>query len=316
VAALTREPVALFVFNRPDLTERVFARIRSARPPVLFVIADGPRPHVPGDAELCSATRSLVEAVDWPCDVQRDYSDANLGLWTCVGRGLDRVFEQVERAIVLEDDCLPDPTFFPFCDELLERYQHDQRVMMITGTTIGERWRPGVGSYHFSRRGAIWGWAGWSRAWRGHDRHGRTWNDPRSRRRARRALGHRHYRAWARWMDDAYLHQHQWGVQWTFSILERDGVSIVPSTNLVTNLGFRGDATHTVAARPRLANVPAEPMQFPLRHPAAVTPDAAYDRRCLELRHPAALTRWQWPWWCDEVRRQLAISRRARAYGP
>ena len=116
---LIRTPVAFLVFNRPDTTERVFEAIRLARPPKLLVVADGPRAHRPDDDTKCQATRAIIERVDWPCEVLKNYSEANLGCRTRVSSGLDWVFSTVEEAIILEDDCLPHPTFFRFCEELL-----------------------------------------------------------------------------------------------------------------------------------------------------------------------------------------------------
>ena len=160
--------VALIIFRRPELTARVFERIREARPPKLFVIADGPRPGNAEDVRLCANTRAVVEEVDWPCEVVRDFADENLGLKRRIPSGLDRVFEEVTEAIILEDDCLPDPSFFPYCEELLERYRDDERVIHISGSQLlpdpPKKW-----SYHFSRGPAVWGWATWRRAWELYD---------------------------------------------------------------------------------------------------------------------------------------------------
>jgi hypothetical protein len=125
--------VALIIFRRPELTARVFERIREARPTKLFVIADGPRPGNAEDARLCAETRTMVGDVDWPCEVVHDFADGNLGLKRRIPSGLDRVFEEVTEAIILEDDCLPDPSFFPYCEELLDRYRDDERVKQGTG---------------------------------------------------------------------------------------------------------------------------------------------------------------------------------------
>ena len=129
-------PVALFVFNRPDLTAQVFDVVRAAKPPVLFVSADGPRPDRPDDERLCRETREIVQSVDWPCEVHWNLRDQNLGCGPAMSQGISWVFEHVDRAIILEDDCIPDPTFFPFCDELLERYQDDSRVLQIAGSNL------------------------------------------------------------------------------------------------------------------------------------------------------------------------------------
>ena len=130
-------PVAFLVFNRPDTTARVFAEIARARPPKLLVVADGPRTDVPGEPERCQAARAIVEhGVDWPCQVLTNYADSNLGCKRRVSSGLDWVFDMVEAAIILEDDCLPHPTFFRFCEELLDRYRDDERIMTVSGINL------------------------------------------------------------------------------------------------------------------------------------------------------------------------------------
>ena len=128
-----RTPVAFLIFNRPDATRRVFESIRDAKPPLLLVVADGPRPDRPDDSRACAEARSLIDRVDWNCEVRTNYSDVNLGCGKRVSSGIDWVFQQVEEAIILEDDCVPDPTFFRFCEELLEKYRHDERISEIGG---------------------------------------------------------------------------------------------------------------------------------------------------------------------------------------
>src|SRR5712691_1210425 len=176
MADALRTPVVLIVFNRPEITAQSFAAIRAARPTQLFIIADGPRPNVSGDEEKCAATRAVVEKVDWPCQILRKFAESNLGLRRNVSEGLDWVFRQTEEAIILEDDCLPDPTFFPFCDAMLERYRDDGRIGMISGTNPSAHLAPPDGeSYFFSRYYYIWGWATWRRAWQLYDREMTAW---------------------------------------------------------------------------------------------------------------------------------------------
>ena len=126
-------PVVLIIFNRPDTTAKVFEAIRQAKPSQLLVIADGPRPEKPGEAEKCAATRAIIDRIDWDCEVLKNYSEINLGCQQRVSSGLDWVFQTVETAIILEDDCLPHPTFFRFCAELLAKYRDEPRVMAISG---------------------------------------------------------------------------------------------------------------------------------------------------------------------------------------
>jgi hypothetical protein len=151
-----KTPVAFLVFNRPESTIKVFEEIRRARPPRLLVAADGTRADRPGEAEKCAAVRAIIDTVDWPCEVLKNYSDVNLGCKVRVSSGLDWVFEQVEEAIILEDDCLPHPTFFRFCEELLERYRYDERVGIISGDNFLFGVRRTQDSYYFSRYAHIW----------------------------------------------------------------------------------------------------------------------------------------------------------------
>lgn len=161
--------IAFCIFNRPDRTQQVFQAIREAQPSQLLVIADGPRSGHPNDLEDCQITRSIIDQVDWDCEVLTNFSDINLGCRQRISSGLDWVFEQVEEAIILEDDCLPDPSFFPYCQELLERYRDTPEVMMISGNNFQFGHNPVEHSYYFSHYGHVWGWATWRRAWQKYD---------------------------------------------------------------------------------------------------------------------------------------------------
>lgn len=158
-------PVAFIVFNRPDLTRLTFEAIRKQQPAQLFLIADGQRSGHPSDAVQCTEVRKIVERIDWPCEVRFNYSERNLGCKDRIVTGLDWVFSQVEQAIILEDDCLPHPDFFMFCEAMLHRYWDDSRVMVITGNNHQGGRRRGDASYYFSKYPHIWGWATWRRAW-------------------------------------------------------------------------------------------------------------------------------------------------------
>ncbi len=166
-----RTPVALIIFNRPDTTERVFAEIAKARPPKLFIIADGPREDRPGEAERCASARAIVDRVDWNCEVQKNYSDVNLGCGARPATGISWVFDQVEEAIILEDDCIAHPTFFRFCDELLEKYRDDERIMHIAGNNFQFGNQRTSFSYFFSHHNICWGWASWRSCRTGMIRH-------------------------------------------------------------------------------------------------------------------------------------------------
>lgn len=274
-------PVAFLVFNRPEQTARVFQAIRQARPPRLLVVADGPRPDRPDEAERCAAARAVVERVDWDCEVLRNYSDVNLGCGPRVATGIDWVFGQVDEAIILEDDCVPQPTFFPFCEELLERYREDERVMSITGNnfrSLSEK-SPAHGRYYFSRFPIPWGWASWRRAWRHYDIRLGAWPELKQ---ADWLSGlfrdRRDARFWTRTFDSVcgLDRPHTWDYQWTFACWQQSGLTIAPSVHLVSNIGFGPEATHTTGYTVG-ADSPTRPMEFPLRHPASVVRDSALD---------------------------------------
>lgn len=159
-------PVAIFAFNRPQLTERLLGILAQIKPSRILVVADGPRPHVVADIEKCAAVRRLFDNLDWECRVERNFAESNMGSFPRNSSGLNWVFEQVEEAIILEDDCLPELSFFPYCEELLDRYRNDSRVGLISGNNF---LRPPVdslkSSYFFSNYPATWGWASWRRTW-------------------------------------------------------------------------------------------------------------------------------------------------------
>jgi len=276
-----RTPVAFVIFNRPDLTERVFKEIAQARPRVLLVVADGPRPDHTDDAEKCAATRAIIERVDWPCDVLKNYSDANLGCGRRPSTGLGWVFEQVEEAIVLEDDCLPHATFFPFCEELLDRYREDERVMHISGDNFLSSGQKQPSSYSFSHYTLSWGWATWRRAFRHYDPDVKLWPMLRDTPWLSDVLGSSDAIAhWTRVFDKAQIEGDRagyWDFQWLFACWAQRGVSILPAVNLISNMGFGENATHTKRSGDRRANLNTSEMAFPLKHPLCMVRDIASD---------------------------------------
>lgn len=282
-------PIVLIAFNRPRVTQRLVDALRRVEPSRIFVIADGPRPGHPTDGENCAAVRALLDRIDWDCRVDKRYAETNLGLEANVELGLDWVFDQVDRAIVFEDDCIPDPTFFRFCTELLERYRDDERVWLISGDKKGVPQAHFHGrSYAFSSWASVWGWATWGDRWQHHrklfprthegaaERAGHT---PRTADAVRPVpappaagalttpAGQRHFLNVSQTVNgDHYGWDHHFWV----TIISQGGLCATPSLYLVENDGFGPDATHTQAARtPR----PAQQMEFPLVHPPAVELD-------------------------------------------
>jgi hypothetical protein len=274
-------PVALFIFNRPDSTARVFSRIAEARPPELFIVADGPRDGRALEAEQCAKTRRVVEQIDWPCRVHTNLAPHNMGCTQRMATGISWVFDQVEEAILLEDDCLPDPTFFRFCEELLERYRQHPQVMQIAGFNIPVDRRTKASSYYFSRFATNWGWATWRRAWQHYDVEVKEWPALRETGWLLDIVKHPSIAdSWGRMLDLAHRHElGTWDYQWVFACWRQRGFSIQPAVSMITNIGFGEDATHTVYTchDPR-ADVRAMPMRFPLQHPAMFAESSKADR--------------------------------------
>lgn len=276
--------VALIIFKRARNTQKVFDAIRQAKPTQLFVIADGPRPGRPDEIESCAATRQIIEQVDWACEVVKNYADTNMGCGQRVSSGISWVFEQVEEAIFLEDDCLPHPLFFEFCDQLLERYRYDQRVMMVSGTNILKEWKSDVQSYHFSHYTTIWGWASWRRAWQYYDFSMRDWSSLEAQQRVKDVLGHEKLFLSRKKAYDA-VHNGDvdtWDLQWAFTRLLNSGLSVVPSVNLISNIGFDADATHTTSADDPRSKLKTYELRFPLKEPVGLAPDQTYAELCYQ----------------------------------
>ena len=155
-------PILFLIFNRPDETKKVFERIKKIKPKFLYIAADGSRKDREGETELCERVKKVVEIIDWDCEIQRLYRKENLGCKEAVSKGIIWFFENVEQGIILEDDCLPDISFFTYCEELLNRYKDDDRIISIGGTNLGHKFR-NKNSYSFSRFMNMWGWATWRR---------------------------------------------------------------------------------------------------------------------------------------------------------
>ena len=282
-----KTPVAFLVFNRPDCTRQTFAAIRNARPERLLIVADGPRPERPGEAELCAEVRAIVtDGVDWPCQVETDWSQTNAGCRARISSGLGWVFSMVEEAIILEDDCVPHSTFFPFCEELLARYRDDPRVMMIAGANFDPRESQSSYSYRFSRICHVWGWASWRRAWQFYDPDIRLWPEFRDNHRLDdifrdpAVISH-----WAANLEGVYNRSlDTWDYQLSLASFARNAVNVVANTNLVTNIGFAPSATHTTSLDDPRRNIPAEEMKRPMRHPPFVLANTASDERVLGPR--------------------------------
>lgn len=299
-------PILLIVFNRPGVTRRNLEVLRRVRPAELFVAADGPRPWVAGDAVLCQEVRDLVKAIDWPCTVHTRFSDHNLGLEANVELGLDWVFARVDRAIVLEDDCIADPTFFRFAEELLDRYADDERVWQIAGDShLAPTSMFGGASYAFSTWASVWGWATWADRWHAHRKvfprdHAGTedtgttvdaWRTEPADIRPPALVSKPALRHFSRVALERDGDARGWDHHWWVTIMDRQGLSVVPAVNLVENDGYGEGATHTRADKEPW---PAHAMEFPLVHPPRVELNRAVEGELelVLLRTDGQLSRW------------------------
>lgn len=277
-------PVAFIIFNRPDTTAKVFDVIRQMQPPKMLVIADGPRVDKANEVDRCNAARRIIERIDWPCEVLTNYSEINMGCKCRVSSGLNWVFEQVDEAIVLEDDCLPHPTFFRFCEELLFKYRYDERIGIISGNNFQFGNNRTHHSYYFSHFPHIWGWATWRRVWRNYDVSMELWPTIRKEGWLHDILGNKAYATiWTKFFNSIYEAQlDTWDFQLTFACWLNNYLSIIPRANLVSNIGFGLNATHTKVINER-SNLATEPMHFPLASPPYFITDATADDHTMTI---------------------------------
>jgi hypothetical protein len=270
--------VALLIFNRPDKIKKILDVLRQVKPEKLLVIADGPRNHNLNDAKKCAETRALIEKIDWDCHILKNYSESNMGCARRVLTGLDWVFEQVEEAIILEDDCIPELSFFRFCNELLERYKDDERIMSISGQNVQFGRNRTQWDYYFSRYNHCWGWATWKRAWQHFDYGMTLWPRVRDSGVLEDILQDPHYaKSWAHTFQLVYENRlDSWAFRWTFACWMQSGLSILPNVNLVSNIGFGDDATHT-AEKSIFLGQSTEILRFPLSHPPILVRNSKAD---------------------------------------
>jgi len=263
------------IFNRPTVVAQLVTALRQARPSRLFVVADGPRAGHPADIDRCAAARSVIEQVDWPCEITRRFRELNVGLQTSMVDAIDWFFTQVDAGIILEDDCVVQPDFFPFAAELLLRFRDDDSVMSISALNMAPHDQFGPHSYFFASAGHIWGWATWRRAWEGYDPDLGDWPNHREGfLDGATPLG----RALARKFDAAYdSSKNTWARAWHHHVAVNSGIVIVPVVNLVRNIGFGPDATHTTSARHTLGALPVDRLPRILDHPEELAPNAQYD---------------------------------------
>lgn len=292
-------PVALIFFNRPDTLKDVFAKIREVKPIKLFLIQDGARESDLNDAGKIQLCREIVGNIDWECQVYRNYSETNLGCGLRPSTGITWVFQHVESCIILEDDTVPDISFFYFCEELLEKYKDDQRVCMISGLNHFEEWPSNEYSYFFTKTGAIAAWATWRRAWTYYD-HDLKMFSYQQNNTIRASIGNN--RAYRRrmeiWKKTKYSRENgqilsYWDHQWGLVRHIQAQFTIVPWCNLIHNIGVGESSTHaknianTYQKGRNFVFIPTKEMLFPLKHPNFINYSKNYDDKLYSIVYPS-----------------------------
>lgn len=275
---ITKSPVLFLIFNRPDTTERVFNEIREAKPSRLYVAADGPRLNRQDEILLCTEALSFLSKIDWECKVETLIRTNNLGCKNAVSSAIDWFFEHEEEGIILEDDCLPAKSFFYYCDTLLEKYRDDTRIRHIAGANLhnGKKW--GEASTYFTNQTHVWGWATWKRVWKDYDKDLKIYKEEE----VAEKLGHVFtdrfvIEEWTRIFKELKAGKiDTWDFQLAFLNFFNHGLSVNPNVNLITNIGFRPDATHTLAAESPYANLPLEEISE-ITYPKYILPEKSAD---------------------------------------
>lgn len=262
-------PILFLIFNRPDVTQKVFDQIRKIRPINFYVAADGPRKGSKFDIINCKETIEIINQIDWPCKLQTLFREENLGCGFAVCSAISWFFEHVEHGIILEDDCLPNLSFFPFCAELLEKHKEDKDIYVISGTNMQNGIVRGSGSYYFSNYPVTWGWGSWRRAWSQFNYD--IPNFDQSFKSGDFDYCFQSFYEKLYWRRKIKMGQNEknsiWDYQWYYAIWKNKGMAITSNVNLITNIGFRNNASHNF-----LLDSAREPSttfsnSFPLIHP-------------------------------------------------
>ncbi len=260
------------VFNRLDTTKQVFEAIRQAKPPRLYIAADGARETKEGEAEKVQAVREYVmENIDWDCEVKTLFREKNLGCKYAVSGAITWFFENEEQGIILEDDCLPSQSFFWYCEELLNKYKYDETVYLISGDARGPESFGMKEDYGFCKYPMIWGWASWARVWKNYDPEILDWPKVRDTLPASISTYKPTIRFWKKTFEQLYKKGiDTWDFQFSYLLLRNGGKCIVPRLNLISNVGFGADATHTFSPESEAANRMRFEIKIPLEHKPSI----------------------------------------------
>lgn len=271
-------PILFIVFNRYETTRRVFEAIKGAKPKKLYISSDGPRPEKEGEAAKVRLIRQfLLEGIDWDCDVKTLFHETNQGCKYAPQKAITWFFENEKKGIVLEDDCLPSVSFFDYADELLERYENDFRVFGVTGTNFQSEKFQLKHSYYFSRFFMTWGWASWATRWQSHlqilEKFEKYLEDPAIEKVLKNKVASQVLIKYAK--KGYYDELDAWDYQWILSCAINNGLIATSSKNLIQNIGFGEEATHTTNGFNRSKQI--EPLNFPLKHPIIIAANQKID---------------------------------------
>ncbi len=273
-------PILLILFNKVETTRLVFDAVKAIRPRQLYIAADGPRSNEPGERNKCAEVRKITEVVDWDCKVSTLFQDHNLGCKQGVSTAINWFFQNVDHGIILEDDCLPDLSFFPFCQNLLSHYKNDERIMMISGDNWGNGRNKQNASYFFSQYAFIWGWATWKRAWEKYDVEMNNYEYFRENRLIDNVFNDEKIKNyWLNCFDLVYNGKiDTWDYIWVYTLFINNGLSVIPNVNLVSNIGFGiPEASHTQEDNPRFSRIDTMPIDE-IMHPEYIFADKEADR--------------------------------------
>jgi hypothetical protein len=277
-------PVLFLIFNRPIPTEKVFQKIKKVKPTRLYISADGPRKNYPDDEHNCAQARKILDAIDWNCEVQTLFRENNLGCGTAIHQALDWFFNNENEGIVIEDDCVPNQSFFWFCRDLLKKYRDDSRVMHINGNNFNApaeklKAKYGKASYYFTSFSQVWGWATWKRAWAKFDFKMQDW--PKVKKGnclVERFPSYFHYHEKSKHFDKVLSGQvDTWDFQWQYTVLVNNGLAIAPQSNLISNIGYGKDSTHIKEFDVNRNDLATQKLRFPLKRPICMLPNRLLD---------------------------------------
>lgn len=289
-------PVLILGFNRPHHLRRLIHHLRTIAPPVIYCAQDGPRENKPTDRELCAQVTAIWDEIDWKCEKHMLRRDKNAGCQLGVSSAISWFFSKEEAGIILEDDCIPDKSFFQFCSQLLTRYKQTPTIMHISGDNFcPNSLVPTESSYRFSHYPHCWGWATWRRAWEKFDVSLTSWPEKKKNGWLQQRFSSPIARFfWSRMFDGVYNKKiDSWAIAWVFSCWNENGIAVLPNKNLVRNIGFDMASTHTPDPHSPLANRTAYTLSFPLQHPGTIQVNSrcdGYDQRFVyEQRTPQQL---------------------------